>query len=79
MKVSLLHFHVTCKVQVTTEGSEVIMANTVLSRVDQPKVPAVSGIGTFVAVFFLAWLALIFVLGARGVFVAPRGAPPLAL
>jgi hypothetical protein len=24
-------------------------------RVDQPKVPAVSGIGTFVAVFFLAW------------------------
>jgi hypothetical protein len=32
-----------------------------------------------VAVFFLAWLALIFVLGARGVFVAPRGAPPLAL
>src|SRR3989442_11898895 len=55
------------------------MANTVLSRVDQPKVPAVSGIGTFVAVFFLAWLALIFVLGSRGVFVAPRGAPPLAL
>jgi hypothetical protein len=55
------------------------MANTVLSRVDQPKVPAVCGIGTFVAVFFLAWLALIFVLGSRGVFVAPRGAPPLAL
>lgn len=55
------------------------MANTVLSHVDQPKVPAVSGLGTFVAVFFLAWLALVFVLGARGVFVAPRGAPPLAL
>jgi hypothetical protein len=55
------------------------MANTVLSHVDQPKVPAVSGMGTFVAVFFLAWLALVFVLGARGVFVAPRGAPPLAL
>src|SRR5713101_341289 len=55
------------------------MANTVISRVDQPKVPAVSGTATFVAVFVLAWLALIFVLGARGAFVAPRGAPPLAL
>ena len=55
------------------------MENTVLSHVDQPKVPAVSGTGTFVAGFFLAWLALIFVLGSRGVFVAPRGVPPLAL
>jgi len=55
------------------------MENTVVSRADQPKVLAVSGTGAFVAVFFLAWLALIFVLGARGVFVAPRGAPPLAL
>src|SRR6266704_4791912 len=55
------------------------MANTVLSRVDQPKGQAVSGIGVVVAVFFLAWLALIFVLGARGGFIAPRGAPPLAL
>jgi len=40
------------------------MENTVLSRVDQPKVSAVSGIGTFVVVFFLVvgahfcpWLA----------------------
>jgi hypothetical protein len=55
------------------------MANTVLSRVDQPKVAAVSGIGTRVGVFFAAWLALVLVLGARGAFVAPRGAPPLAL
>src|SRR6202162_3834111 len=55
------------------------MENTVLSRVDQPKVPADSATGAFVAVFFLAWLALIFVLGARGMFVAARGAPPLAL
>ena len=55
------------------------MANIVLSRVDQPKIPAVSGTGTFVAVSFLAWLALVMVLGARGVFVAPSGAPPLAL
>ena len=55
------------------------MANTVISHVDQPKVPAVSSTGTLVAVFFLAWLALVFVFGERGVFVAPRGAPPLAL
>ena len=59
------------------------MENTVVSPAEstvvQPKAPAVSGIRTFVAVFFLAWLALILVLGARGAFVAPRGAPPLAL
>src|SRR5258708_17529762 len=55
------------------------METTVLSHVDRPKDRAVSGIGTFVAVFFLAWLTLIFALGARGAFVAPRGAPPLAL
>jgi len=55
------------------------MANTVVSRIDQPNIPAVSGIGTFIAVFFAAWLSLILVLAARGVFVAPRGAPPLAL
>src|SRR6267154_996089 len=55
------------------------MTNTVLSPVDQPRVPVVCSTGSFVAVFFLAWLVLVFVLGARGVFVAPRGAPPLAL
>lgn len=55
------------------------MEHTVTSRIDQPRVPAVSSTGTFVAGFFLAWLALIFVLGARGAFVAPLGAPPLAL
>jgi hypothetical protein len=55
------------------------MANTVLSHVDQPRVPAISGMGTYVAAFFIAWLALILVLGARGAFVAQQGAPPLAL
>jgi hypothetical protein len=55
------------------------MANAVLSQVDQRHVPEVSGIGTLVAVVFSAWLALVFVLGARGAFVAPPGAPPLAL
>jgi hypothetical protein len=35
------------------------MENAVISRVDQPKVLAVSGTGAFVAVFFLARLALI--------------------
>jgi hypothetical protein len=70
---------VTCKVQVTTKESEVTMVNTVVSHVDEPRVPAVSATGILVAVLFSAWLMLVFVLGARGVFVAPRGAPPLAL
>jgi hypothetical protein len=57
------------------------MENTVTSRIDQPMAPAVTGTGTgaFVAAFFAIWLALIVALGARGVFVAPRGEPPLAL
>src|SRR5579859_3406246 len=55
------------------------MENTIMSDVYQPKFRAVSGAGTFVAIFFLAWLAVILVLGARGGFVAPQGAPPLAL
>lgn len=56
------------------------MENNSVARVTQPKeIPAVSGIGTSVAVLFLAWLALVFVLGARGVFVGTPGAPPLAL
>jgi hypothetical protein len=55
------------------------MANKVLSQVDRLKVAPVSGTGTFVAVFFFVWLATVIVLGARGVFTAPRGAPPLAL
>jgi len=55
------------------------MENTVLSQAHQSEVPAVSGIGTFVGVSFLAWFVLIFILGAQGAFVAQQGAPPLAL
>jgi len=41
------------------------MENIAVSRIDQPKVLAsVSGAGALVAVIFLAWLALIFVLSA---------------
>ena len=35
------------------------MTNTGLSRVDQPAVPVVSGMATGVALFFMAWLALV--------------------
>jgi hypothetical protein len=56
-----------------------MMAHTVLSQTDQPKVQPFHGIGAFVTLFFFAWLTLVFVLGARGVFVASNGAPPLAL
>lgn len=55
------------------------MANTALSPLDQRNVQTVPGTGTFVGVFFFAWLALIVFLGARGAFVAAPGAPPLAL
>jgi hypothetical protein len=55
------------------------MANTVVSPLNQSNVPVVSRTGTLVVTFFLAWLALIVVLGARGAFVAAAGAPPLAL
>ena len=55
------------------------MANTAVTQISEPKIPALSGTGAFVASFFLVWFALVLVLGARGVFVAPAGAPPLAL
>jgi hypothetical protein len=55
------------------------MANTVLAQVNQPKVPAVPRVGTFVAGFFLVWFALVFMLAARGAFVGTPGTPPLAL
>jgi len=37
------------------------------------------GLSGSVAALFAAWLALVLVLGARGAFVAPPGAPPLGL
>src|SRR5947209_9764646 len=55
------------------------MANTVVARVDESKLPVLSGTGAYVASFFLAWLVLIFILGARGAFVVAGGGPPLAL
>src|SRR3954462_15623928 len=55
------------------------MENAVAMHTGQPRVSAAPGTGTFVAVFFAAWFALILVLGARGAFVAAPGAPPLAL
>ena len=51
------------------------MANTVVARVDESKLPVISGTDAYVAIFFLAWLALILVLGARGAFVTPRWGP----
>jgi hypothetical protein len=55
------------------------MANTLASHLDQPKIPAASGMGTLIAGIFLAWLALVFFLGSRGAFIASPGAPPLSL
>ncbi len=55
------------------------MDNTLTARVDPQKIPMISGTGSLVAGFFLAWLALVLALAARGAFVAAQGAPPLAL
>lgn len=55
------------------------MANSAVSHVNQSNLSAPSSTGTFIAFFFAAWFALVFALGARGVFVAEPGAPPLAL
>src|SRR5690349_19981545 len=55
------------------------MANAVLTHTDQPKVSAAPGIGTFEAVFFASWLALVLFLGARGAFVTAGDGPPLVL
>jgi hypothetical protein len=55
------------------------MANTVVSHLDAPRLPAASGVRTLVAFLFTAWLALVFILGARGAFVGQPGSPPLAL
>src|SRR5579863_4260544 len=55
------------------------MANSAVSHIDQPNLPVPSSTGTFIAFFFSAWLALVFVLGARSAFVAQPGTPPLGL
>jgi hypothetical protein len=55
------------------------MANTVVSHLDAPRLPAASGVRALVAFLFAAWLALVFILGARGAFVGQPGTPPLAL
>ena len=55
------------------------MAHTVTSQLYRPTIPAVSGMGAFVTTLFLAWGALVLVLGARGAFVTTPGAPPLGL
>jgi hypothetical protein len=55
------------------------MENTLVTRVNHPKVSALSGTSAFIAGIFLTWLALILVLAARGEFAAPAGSPPLAL
>ena len=55
------------------------MANTIASHAGPSKLPAVSSIRGLIAFLFAAWLALVLILGARGAFVAERGAPTLAL
>jgi hypothetical protein len=55
------------------------MSYTTLSHSELPNTSKVSKIGPVVAIALAAWLAVVWVLGARGTFVTPRGTPPLAL
>ena len=55
------------------------MSNAVPLRPEQPLSPVLSGPSLIAALVFGIWFALILFLGAREVFVAPRGAPPLSL
>ncbi len=55
------------------------MSHIVVAHADESHAPAGPDTGLFVAIVLAFWLALVFWLGAREVFVAPRGAPPLAL
>jgi hypothetical protein len=56
-----------------------MLADTVVPHIEAGKRAEVSAVRTFVGVFFLAWLGLVLLLGARGAFVAQPGAPPLGL
>lgn len=53
------------------------MSNTVLLGSSRPS-PAASP-GPTMAVVLMVWFALVFLLGARGAFVTPSGAPPLPI
>ncbi len=55
------------------------MSHIVVAHADESHAPAGPGTGLFVAVVLASWLALVFWLGTGGMFVAPRGVPPLAL
>src|SRR5262245_42415890 len=55
------------------------MSHAVLSRPDREFFPVHSGPRLVAILVFASWLALVILLGAREVFVAPRGTPPLSL
>ena len=55
------------------------MSNAVPLRPEKPLSPALSGPRLIAALVFGVWFALVVFLGAREVFVAPRGTPPLPL
>jgi hypothetical protein len=61
------------------DEGEKSMENAIATRLYQPELTAVSGTGAAIATFFLAWLALVLILGARGAFEAAPGTPPLGL
>jgi hypothetical protein len=55
------------------------MSNTVISPAVSTEPPAASGAAWATAVFLALWFALVLLLGARGDFVRPAGAPPFPI
>ena len=55
------------------------MVNLALSHPAAPRSTVPSGTTIFIAAIFVAWFALVAVVGARGGFVTPPGVPPLPI
>jgi hypothetical protein len=55
------------------------MANLTLSHPAEPRFTVLSETTILVAASVVAWFAIVAVLGARGGFVTPSGAPPLPI
>ncbi|HWZ72940.1 MAG TPA: hypothetical protein VN326_15900 [Casimicrobiaceae bacterium] len=55
------------------------MANLALSHPAEPRSTVPSGTTIFIAAIFVAWFAVVAVVGARGGFVTPPGVPPLPI
>src|SRR5260370_21585884 len=70
---------VACKMQVTKKGKSFMSHSAVLLHPTRCTPSPNTSLRWSVVVVLALWFALAFSLGARGVFITPRGTPPLAL